>query len=423
MAGALPMPGIKKKMAPRFRSMFDLHARMAEELSKEEAQVLERVWQLSAADGPTVVPGGFGEKLQAMFAGMEGAKAAVENQRVLRCWNVLMDQSTYFNDVRAAYTKSRTARRQVARAVIIPLATPETCDFCNLEARTSTDVGFGRLSAATARSCSNVAKYAGSHSCIVFNDHNPLVPAGSKQCIADLFTLCDEWALHKCPQFVAGPPVEPYPKKQRTSERGQWTPLIGWNCTSKAGASMEHGHAQVLSVQGNVRWAAALDGTGAAAVVAAARTLGLLVEIDDGRAYTFPSLSPVQNAEMWVVAKPGSAFCEGCSGQRTFGPDAAEGIRTALEVLFENYSTSAFNITVASVACAEGARVWPDCTRVTFARVLDRGVHTQLEGPGFLEIFGSGSVGGADPFTVFEQLHAAVAELAARDHAPQLNGS
>eukprot|EP01059_Diplonema_ambulator_P024699 TRINITY_DN409_c1_g1_i3.p1 TRINITY_DN409_c1_g1~~TRINITY_DN409_c1_g1_i3.p1 ORF type:complete len:392 (+),score=101.40 TRINITY_DN409_c1_g1_i3:54-1178(+) len=362
-------------MGGRFKSIFDLFDRL-DELDKEEREVFDRVWQLECHVAQTDAAM-CRDRVVEMFGGQEEAVAMVERQRIMMIGCRFLSESSFFNEMRTRYMQMKMQKRENGRVNLVCAVSPESCDFCKLLTNTSADpfLPQGRLVRTTATTCSNIAKYAPYHSCIIFNEHNPLVPT-TAQCIDDLLSIANEWVSYACQDL-----------------EGQ-SPVLGWNCMSKAGASMEHAHAQIMTLPMNTPWMTRMGpdhGRTIADFIAVAKFLGIATEVGDKGAIMFPMLAPTAESEMWVVGDSGGVMHEVV----TFGDSVAEGIRIALNVVLEVNSSSAFNVCLA-VAKTD---LWPS-GGVTVARIIDRGNHATISSQGFMEIFGNGIVGSSDPFAV-----------------------
>jgi hypothetical protein len=86
---------------------------------------------------------------------------------------------------------------------------------------------FGRVEGRHCITASNIAKYDGLHGMVIFNEYNPL--RFNKEEIVDYIDVGCQWAERA---YAADPSARYF--------------FFMWNCLWGAGASLEHGHAQVM---------------------------------------------------------------------------------------------------------------------------------------------------------------------------------
>eukprot|EP01064_Diplonema_japonicum_P019128 TRINITY_DN27828_c0_g1_i1.p1 TRINITY_DN27828_c0_g1~~TRINITY_DN27828_c0_g1_i1.p1 ORF type:complete len:386 (+),score=84.59 TRINITY_DN27828_c0_g1_i1:53-1159(+) len=366
-------------MGARFKNIFELHDEQ-NGLPEEEKAALDRVWALRCFDAPTDTDG-CRDRIQEMFQGVERPVEQVENQRVLMVSSKYLSEPSYFNEVRMKYQQVKSRKKEGGRRNITCKVPSDSCDFCRLETNTSSDtfIPTKRISRETATTCSNIAKYAPCHSCIIFKEHNPILVA-TLPCIEDLLSIANEWVSHACKTLP-----------------GQY-PVVGWNCL--AGASMEHAHAQIITLPDNTPWMNRLGPDQGAVIsdfIVVAKQLGIATDV--GGAVMFPVLSPTADSEMWVVGDSGGPVHEVVS----FGDSVCQGVKAALDVILEVHSSSAFNVNIAVAKTP----LWPS-GGVTVARIIDRGNHLSISPQGFMEVFGNGIVGGVDPFTLHDRIQRVV---------------
>jgi len=120
----------------------------------------------------------------------------------------------------------------------------EKCDFCAATERTAANE-WGRITGATGCiTASNVAMASDAHGLVILPQHHPLRGL-SAEIVADVFETAQAWAKctveHKLQQ-----------QEQQAGQETVWLPLLLWNCGMGSGASMPHGHAQVIMGQGRL---------------------------------------------------------------------------------------------------------------------------------------------------------------------------
>ena len=137
-------------------------------------------------------------------------------QKIVRITNKITLESTLFNELRA---------RRPVESSKLPLEVKD-CKFCRPKEMTAEDL-FGRVEGKFCVTPSNMAKYDYLHAVLIFKDHEPFVSERDK--IADFIEVAYEWF-----------------KRANEFDRSAIYPLFIWNCLWRAGASVIHGHAQIL---------------------------------------------------------------------------------------------------------------------------------------------------------------------------------
>ncbi len=178
-------------------------------LPKEDRELFDRIYRYYVEVGRLKLPDGirdlreFGE---------------CEEQTIVRVTNKITLESTLFNELRAK-------RPIEAKMESINYSLGE-CRFCRAEELTAEDV-FGRIQGKHCVTASNMAKYDYLHAIIVFRDHEPFVCEEEK--IRDYLKVARTWF-----------------KMANEFDESARYPFFMWNCLWRAGASVIHGHAQVL---------------------------------------------------------------------------------------------------------------------------------------------------------------------------------
>jgi hypothetical protein len=362
---ARPAPGVP---APG-RSIAALDG-LVQELGAEEQARFDRIFLLDATTGRAEPP----ETMHAWLEEHFGSVAAVRSQRVVKITNRVTLEGSFFNALRA----SRPVQEPPGSDGLGPEeAIREAADdpFCRPLEATPADV-FGRIRGKHAISASNAAKSDGWHGVIVFDEHNPLVFSAEQ--VADYVDTAQAWA-------ASAHEVDP----------SACYPFFLWNCLWRSGASVLHGHAQVLLTRrmhlGRVEsWRrAARDyrqrwGTDYFQdLVEVHRSLGLA--IPHGTATILPSLTPIKEKETLVVA-PG------------LEADAKAAVYRVLKTFVEDLGVQSFNLALYQPPLAPAPEDW-DAFPFVF-RILDRGrLESRASDLGALELFGQ-SVVTTDPYSV-----------------------
>lgn len=141
-----------------------------------------------------------------------------DHQNIIRITNRYTLESTLFNEFRT---------RRPMDAKLDTETVDEKCNsFCNPLENTPEDC-FGRVFGEHSVTASNIAKYDYVHGLVIFKDHDPFVHELEK--IRDYFSVAEEWF-----------------KRAREYYPDAIYPVIVWNCLWRAGASIIHGHMQLL---------------------------------------------------------------------------------------------------------------------------------------------------------------------------------
>ncbi len=187
-------------------------------LPEAERDLFQRIFRVDAVDGRIVPP----DSMRPWIARQFGDVESTLSQRVIRVTNLVTCRGALFNALRSRRPHSivdeAAFETELARDVEDPLAQPLT--------DTPADV-FGRVEGKYCITGANVAKFDGFHSVVVFKEHNPL--RFDREMLRDYFDVGLRWA-------EAARKVDAEAKYY----------LFMWNCLWRAGASLVHGHAQVL---------------------------------------------------------------------------------------------------------------------------------------------------------------------------------
>jgi hypothetical protein len=203
---------------PANRTIVDLDI-LIEALPRKTKELSQRIFSVSTAEGQLKPPESMLPWIEQHF----GSVDRVTEQKIIKVTNLVTYEGSIFNSLRALRPRQyedrlRVEARLMDRAKDDPLSKP-------LE-DTPEDL-FGRIKGKYCITASNIAKYDGLHGMIIFKDHNPL--KFSKAEIIDYLDTGWKWAqkAHK---------LDPSAKYY----------FFLWNSLQKAGASLAHGHAQVV---------------------------------------------------------------------------------------------------------------------------------------------------------------------------------
>jgi hypothetical protein len=157
-----------------------------------------------------------------------GSLDAVTRQKVVKVANVITFEEALFNRLRSSrpvdYAETGSLSAQLADTYKDDL-------FSSPRDNTPEDI-FGRVVGKHCITASNVAKCDGLHGLVIFNEPHPL--HFSREQVIDYIDTAWEWAR----------------RAQSTEPEASYFFFI-WNCWWRAGASIQHGHAQVMLTRGN----------------------------------------------------------------------------------------------------------------------------------------------------------------------------
>jgi len=377
-------------------SLSELEETVAQ-LTDDQQRRWKEVYSVEVLTGCCNPPPTFYPKITRWFAQegddneKEAALTRVRRQTIVRIRNLVSCEEAAYNSLRTARPQLRSSSAALeATAQLEQLYSEscgkEKCDFCAAIERTAADE-WGRITGTTGciTAC-NVAMASDAHGLVILPQHHPLRGL-SAEIVADVFETAYAWA--KCT-------VE-HKLKQQEQQAGQetlWLPLLLWNCGMGSGASMPHGHAQVILGRGRLfgqaeasrRCAAAHHAqtgrdfwsdvlwchqiVGLAVAVPAVRLSGTATgtEGDAAACYIVPHLTPRASHELLVFGRTLAAL--------------GRGVQITMEVLQEHFGSRCLSIGCALPALqqtgpsllqgAQAAR--PGDAEWIVARVLD---HTE----------------------------------------------
>ena len=189
---------------------------MVQALPAEERALFQRIFRVSSVIGHLSPPASMRPWIERHFGGFE----EVLEQRIVKVTNQVTLEGALFNWLRAR----RPIWRNHALVLERELEPPEPLD--DPYSYTPEDL-FGRVEGKYCVTASNVAKFDGLHALVIFRERHPL--AFDREMIHDYIDTGQRWA-----------------------ERARaWDPeakyyLFLWNCLWRAGASLIHGHAQIM---------------------------------------------------------------------------------------------------------------------------------------------------------------------------------
>ena len=301
-----------------------------------------------------------------------GSLAAVEEQSVVRVCNPWIGEETLFNPLRASRPHA-VSRPPVDLSTVIG----DTFDdaFCHPLEQTTEDT-FGRVSGRHCVTAANLARIDAFHGVVVFDEHHPL--RFDRERVEDYLRTGVRWGEKVLE-------IDP--------EATCWQ--LWWNALWRAGATMVHGHAQVVATHPphhehveRLRSAAASyrsrhGGDFFADLSRAHEVLGLARRL--GSAVRFASLTPIKEREVWIVA----ADLTG---------DFLDLVYVTLEAFTRRLGIQSFNLSYMRPPLGTSGPEWAGFPHVV--RIVDRGgLDSPMSDFGGFELYGAVGVS-ADPFAL-----------------------
>jgi len=187
-------------------------------------QAFERIFSVDVVQGALNIPPQMLPWIEKQFGSVEG----VTSQRVVKVSNRVTSECSIFNPLRSLRPHHFSPDHYGQPAV---LQETEDDPFSNPLENTPEDP-FGRIEGKHCITAGNVAKYEGYHGVVIFKNYDPLRFGCSE--VADYLETAWKWAQ-------SAHAFDPFARYF----------LFLWNCMNRAGASIPHGHAQVVLGRGS----------------------------------------------------------------------------------------------------------------------------------------------------------------------------
>jgi len=192
-------------------------------LPAEAKELFQRIYTVATTVGELRTPPPMQPWVKQQFGSVE----AVTRQKIVKVTNEVTGEGALFNRLRDYRPIEATEEKSLDDQL---LEASQKDTFHHPEENTPEDT-FGRVVGKHCITSSNIAKYDGLHGMVIFNEFNPL--KFSKEQVIDYIDVAGEWA------------------KRAQAERPQAKYfLFVWNCLCRAGASIVHGHAQMMLTEG-----------------------------------------------------------------------------------------------------------------------------------------------------------------------------
>lgn len=343
-------------------------------LSEADRARFDRIFHLSTATGRIVPPTAMHPWLTRQF----GSVDAATSQRIVRVTNRVTLEGALFNALRASQPIEAPSAAGDEEIMIRESAGGP---FCTPLEGTPADT-FGRIEGRFSVTASNVAKYDGWHGVVVFQQHHPL--RFTPEQVYDYVDTAQRWA-----------------RAVQQADGEACYPFFLWNCLWRSGASILHGHAQMIMTRGMhyarvenwrqsaLRYRSAYGTDYFADLVAVYRALGLAV--DHGTATIFPTLTPFKEKETHLIAP-------------RLDHDLKEALYWTLHTFVEELGIRTFNLVLYQPPLAPVKEDWEGFPHVF--RFIDRGkLSSNRSDIGGMEMYAQ-SVVTTDPYQVARALQA-----------------
>ena len=192
---------------------------IVEALPDEKKTLFHQIYRVTIGVGELCVPSSMVPWVRKQFGSVE----AVTTQKIVRITNRITGEESLFNRLRSL----RPIEVDGKQDVDTQLEDASRRDSFRFPDKDTPEDTFGRIAGKHCITASNVAKYDGLHGLVIFNEFNPL--HFSREQVIDYIDTSQEWAR----------------KAHETYPQAKYFFFI-WNCLWRAGASIYHGHAQVM---------------------------------------------------------------------------------------------------------------------------------------------------------------------------------
>jgi len=310
-----------------------------------------------------------------------GTTRAVERQKIVKVINRYTLESSVFNELRAK-RPLQTVRTDSSKVIESSIGD----SFCYPKEKTPRD-SFGRVSNRFGGiSASNITKYDIHHGLIIFKEHNPLKVGVMN--LASYILLAKEWIY----QAYATDSEAVYP-------------FILWNNLWKAGASIVHGHLQVVMGKGmhysyaeklrnvNSHYKRKMKEDYITDLIKAHKALGLSKEISKDT-HLFASITPRKEKEIWIVKERKQKSIEDLDEELSMI------IAKALRAYITRLGVESFNMGIILPPLDNSWGKFP-----IIIRIIDRGsLYHSTNDIGGMELIAETSVISSDPYKVIDKM-------------------
>ena len=346
-------------------------AEMVAALPREAREAFERIFLVTPSIGRCDPPPAMSDWIEKYFDSVD----EVREQRVVRVTNLVTMEGSLFNELRARRPVVGAKHEDLAGTIDEERGGP----FCRPLELTPEDT-FGRIRGKHSVTASNVAKFDGLSGVVVFDEHDPL--NFTEEAIADYIDTGWAWLE----------------KAHQADEEARY-PFLLWNCLWRAGASIVHGHAQMIlgkdvhyaRVEGLRRAALAYrqkaDRNYFDDLYEAHESLGLAFDVDGTRVLAY--LTPIKDKEVLLLSE-------------ALDESLKRAIYKVLDCYVRGLEVSSFNLAFYLPPFGATEEDWSGFPVLT--RIVDRGDPlNRTVDVAAMELYASSVVSG-DPFQVVEAL-------------------
>lgn len=356
-----------------FKDQFLTHLK---KFSEEDKKLFDGIYWVQENKGELLPPKEMTSWIESQFGDLE----SVKHQDFLRITNTITYEGAIFNELR---TKRPVLGENNFETILKAIDDAKDGPFAHPETGTPEDV-FGRVKGKFCITGSNIAKYDGLHGVIISNSHDPLLV--SRKRVKDYLEVAHKWF-----------------EKAHKHRREAVYPLFTWSCLWKAGASITHGHSQVVLAEGQ-----------AYSKVEELRYLSLKYQEKERRNYfedvysihhklglgfekngvkVMVKITPVKEKETMILSEKAD-------------DNLYYVVSDTLNTMKECLGVSSFNVSVIFPPLAETSEVWDHMPVIV--RIVDRGkLNDKTVDVGPMELYAQ-SIIGSNPYAVFSEIKAAL---------------
>ena len=314
--------------------------RLVETLSQEDRDLFNGIFKVVISDGGLHIPDTMQEWVEKQF----GSVDAVMSQMVVRVMNLVTCEDALFNPLRLSrplnMRNGASMEEMIRSGAPDPLGSPTELTPADL---------FGRIKGRHSITAANVAKVDGFSGLVVFENYNPL--EFSKDDIEDYLDVGLQWA-----------------EEAHRLDPGARYYFFLWNCLWRSGASLVHGHAQVVLGRGahygkieHLRRCAAQYRKDRGRdyfrdLIQVHRALGLALDKEDVTIMAYAT--PTKEREVLLIAPNMRGSLKGC-------------VYEVLRCFRDNMGVTSFNLALYMPPLGPALEEWGGFP--TVVRIVDRG--------------------------------------------------
>ncbi|MBI4301115.1 MAG: hypothetical protein HY664_00730 [Chloroflexi bacterium] len=352
------------------RGIGDLNE-IVDSLPSRQQRLFQRIFRVSAATGVLRAP----EEMRPWIVNNVGSLESVQNQKIVRVTNLVTQEETLFNNLRSKRPLKGTKQVDIESEI----AQGKGDSLCNPFTETPEDA-FGRVKGNYCVTGSNLAKYDGFHGLVIFDEHHPLHFDGER--VSDYLDTGLRWAEEA---YALDPAAKYY--------------FFMWNCLWRAGASLVHGHAQIM-VGRDVHYAK-IEGLRRSALVYRSQygtnyfhdlyqihvSVGCAFEKEKTKVIAY--LTPLKEKEVMVISDQ-------------LDPAFKKNLYEVLAAFRDELAVTSFNLALYMPPLGDSEENWEGFPII--ARIVDRGsLNNRNSDIGAMELYAA-SVVSSDPFNLIKVL-------------------